>query len=281
MTSTAVSVSLSSLSRVSGSSIASAFIRRDFSIARSYRLPFILDGFYGVLQLAVYYFISETFSEVPATDLQGAPSYFAFAAVGAVMGLIVEAAGEGMAFRVREEQLSGSLEALVAQPLTALELCVGFISFPAIFAAARTAVYLFIAALWMDLDVSNTSWIGLVVMFVTSITALAWIGILAGALVLVLKRGEVLAGMVLFAMTLLGGSIFPISTLPDFLAAIGRIVPVRFSFDGVRDALFVGSGWEADALALLGFTAVGFPLAVWLFGHALHHAQRAGSLAEY
>ena len=39
--------------------------------------------------LFAYYFISETFEEVAAADLEGAPSYFAFAAVGLVIGLVV------------------------------------------------------------------------------------------------------------------------------------------------------------------------------------------------
>jgi ABC-type multidrug transport system permease subunit len=258
-----------------------AFVRRDFAIARSYRLAFLLDACYGLLQVAIYFFISRTFEGATATSLEGAPSYFAFAAVGLILGLVVDAASEGIAYRIREEQLSGSLEALVTQPVRALELCLGMVGFPFLFAMTRAVAYLLIAGLWMDLDLARTSFVGLLVVLVTTSTAVAALGIVSAAVVLVLKRGEIVAGMVLFAMTLLAGSVFPISELPGWLEPLGRIVPLRFAFDGARDALFTGTGWVPDAAVLLLFSAAALPLAVWMFGRALTIARRAGTMAQY
>jgi ABC-2 type transport system permease protein len=255
-------------------------LSRDFSIARSYRLPFLFDAFFGVLQLAVVFFISRTFEGVTSASLGGAPNYFAFAAVGIVISLVVEAATEGLAQRIREEQLSGSLEALLSQPLGTIPLCAGFTAFPFAFAVARAAVYLFIAGIWMDLDLSRTSWIGLMVMFLASAAALAALGVLAGAVVMVLKRGEVLATALLFAMTVVSGAAFPIHVLPGWLQAIGHVMPLRFAFDGLRNALF-GGDWAPDVLVLAAFTAAGLPTAIWLFSHALAEVRRAGSLGQY
>jgi ABC-2 type transport system permease protein len=87
--------------------------------------------------------------------------------------------------------------------------------------------------------------------------------------------------MVLFGMTLLGGSVFPVAELPSWLEPVARIVPLRYAFDGARDALFRGTGWAPDAALLLLFGAIGLPLAVWLFGRALTIARRAGTVAQY
>ncbi|MDP9270161.1 MAG: ABC transporter permease [Chloroflexota bacterium] len=277
---TATRPSISRASTHRGSA-AAAFLRRDFSIIRSYRFPFVLDTFFGVLQLAVYYFISRTFKETPSQQLNGAPSYFAFAAVGIVIALVIEAAAEGVAQRVREEQLSGSLEALMAQPLSAAGLCAGFTAFPFVFALARSTVYLAIAALAMKLDLGHADWVGFGLVFFTSATALVSLGILAGAAVLVFKRGQLLSGGLIFAMTLISGSVFPVTALPDWLAQIGSVLPLRFAFDGARDALFRGSGWGPDVLGLAGFTVIGLPIAVWVFGRALQAVRRAGSLGQY
>src|SRR5262245_64871411 len=84
-----------------------AFTRRDFLVTSSYRVPFVLDAFSGVILLATYYFISRTFEGVPTESLQGAPSYFAFAAVGAAIGAVVETSCAGIANRIRQEQLAG------------------------------------------------------------------------------------------------------------------------------------------------------------------------------
>ena len=247
-----------------------AFAARDFAIARSYRLPFILDAFFGVLQLAVYFFISQTLPEAGA-ELGGAPSYFAFAAVGLIVAIVVQAASEELAYQLRNQQLSGTLEVIVAQPLGVAELCWGLAAFPFVFALARAAVYLAVAAVWMELDVAQTSWIGLVAVFVVSAVALSAIGLLAGALVIVLKRGEALASMAVFA----------ISALPDWLEPLAKILPLRFAYEGVRAALFEGEGWGVDVLVLLGFGVVGVPLAVWVFARALRFAARQGSLGQY
>jgi ABC-2 type transport system permease protein len=258
-----------------------AIVGRDFDITRSYRLPFILDAFFGVLNLAVYFFISRTFEGVRSADLHGAPTYFAFAAVGIVLGLVVEAASEGIADRLRDEQLTGTLEALVTYPLTLAEICLGLVGFPFLFALARALLYLVVAGIWMDLDLSRTSWLGLVCVLIASGSALTALGILAGAIVLVLKRGIALVGMAVFGMTLLSGSVFPIAVLPDWLEPLGKILPLRFALDGVRAALFLGDGWATDAAVLVGFSALGIPVAVWIFGRALLFAERAGSLAQY
>jgi ABC-2 type transport system permease protein len=261
--------------------IVTAIVRRDFLVTRSYRTAFALEAVYGPLELAAYFFISRTFANVAGMKLEGAPSYFAYAAVGIIVGAVVSAASSGIGFQLREEQLTGTLEALAAQPVRAIELCAGLLGFPLIFAFLRATVYLAIAGFWMDLDVSQTSWIGLIAVLVAAGCALASLGILTAALVLVVKKGPTIAGVAIFGMTLLSGAVFPVQVLPEPLESIARVIPIRFAFDGIRAALFQGEGWGQDALALLGFAVVLVPLSVAIFAAALRQAKRAGSLGSY
>jgi ABC-type polysaccharide/polyol phosphate export permease len=270
---------LSSIARPGA--VAAAFVRRDFLMIRSYRYPFVLDSFFGVRQLAVTYFISETFPETGGVELDGAPSYFAFAAIGIVISLVIEAATQGISSRVREGQLSGSLEALLVQPLTTAQLCSGLVVFPFVFAMARAVIYMTVTVLVMQMDLSNTDWVGFVTIFLLSGAALTPLGVAAAALVLVYKRGDMLGGAVLFLMTLLSGAAFPVSVLPPLLQAIGSVVPLRFAFDGAREALFLGGGWVPEAIGLAGFAVVGIPVSLWLFERALQKARRNGSLGQY
>lgn len=260
-----------------------AIVERDFQIARSYRVAFVLDIVYGLLSLAVYFFISRTFGEVRPRNLNGAPTYFAFAAVGIAVGVVIEAASTGVARRLRDEQLTGTLEALLAQPVTPLQLCLGLIGFPFLFAIVRSVFYLAIAAAWIRLDVSHTDWIGVPAVLLASGLALAALGILAGAVVLVVKRGEFLTASTVYAIALVSGSVFPTSSLPDWLATVGRVMPLRFALDGMRSALFTGkaASWGTDVVVLLGFGIIGIPLSVWIFALALGAARRSGSLTQY
>ncbi len=112
-----------------------ALVRRDLLITGSYRLSFGLEAAYGVLGLVLYYFISRTFDDVSSTDLGQAPSYFAFVAVGVVVGTVLDATTSSVGYRVREEQTTGTLEALASTPASSIELSVGLVGFPFVFAA--------------------------------------------------------------------------------------------------------------------------------------------------
>jgi len=249
-------------------------------IQRSYRLAFAFDLFFTILNLLVAYFVSRTFAGLTTASLGGAPSYFDFAAVGLTLSAVVAATSTALAARVREEQLTGTLEALVAQPITPTELAFGFAGFPISFATVRTAGYLLIAGTLLGLDLSRANWPGFVLVLLLTATGFVGIGILAGALVLIVKRADALTGAILFTMSLVSGAAFPVSVLPGWLETVGRLSPMRPAFDGVRAALF-GQDWHGDALFLAIFSAVGIPIAVFLFGKALAYGRRAGSLGQY
>ena len=256
-------------------------MRRDLLIARSYAFALWFDLGFGVIELFIYFFVSRTFANVAPESLGGAPTYFAFVAVGIVLTLIVGAASAGIVDRIRNEQQVGTLETLVAQPIGAVDLCVGMIGYPFVFALVRAAVYSAVAIAILDLRFPHASWIGFASVLAAASAALIGIGIVLAAFALVFKRGGTLSWAVALALGLAGGAYFPLSVLPDWLRAVTGVLPTRHIFDGTREALFEGGGWGSEALVLLGFSAVCLPVALWLFAVALDAARRRGSLAEY
>ena len=148
--------------------VVSALARRELLIAVSYRMSLLLTLGYGVLGLALYYFISRTFEGVSSSDLGAAPSYFAYAAVGIVVGTMVDATSSSVGTWMREEQTTGTLETLATTPMSSLELPVGVVSFPFLFATMQAGVYLLIASVWMSLDTSHTSRSGLTLVLVAA-----------------------------------------------------------------------------------------------------------------
>lgn len=256
-------------------------MRRDFAISRAYRLAFAMDLAFGVIDLAFYYFISKTFEGAVTQDLGGAPSYFAFVTVGLAITVVIGATSAQLAQRVREEQLTGTLEAVVSQPLSPAELALGMGALPFVGSVVRAAFYLVVATALLGADFSQADWLGFVVVLLATAAALSGLGVAMGALVLVVKRGVTAVSLVTFAMGLLGGAFFPVSVLPEWLQPLSWLVPTRYAFDGLRDALYRGEGWGPDALALVGLAVVGLPVAVWLFSAALEHSRRTGSLVQY
>jgi ABC-2 type transport system permease protein len=259
-----------------------AIVRRDYQLARSYRLAFAMDLLFGFANLILYFFISRTFTGVGRTaGLHGAPSYFAFALVGIVLTVVLAAASTSLGMRIREEQLTGTLEALVVQPLNSVELALGLVGFPFLFAMFRALAYLGIAWAWLDVDLARADWGGVALVFLSASLALTSLGIALGAIVFVIKRGDVLASLAVFALGLISGSLFPISVLPGWLEPLAKIAPMRFAFDGLRSTLYRGSGWGEDVVVLALLGVLTLPLSIWIFDRSLRFAERKGSLAQY
>jgi ABC-type multidrug transport system permease subunit len=258
-----------------------AIARRDYAVVRSYRLTIAFDFLYGLIDLVIYFFISRTFKGASTADLGGAPSYFAFVTVGIVITLVIGASSAEVGWRLRNEQLIGTLETLIAHPVRSWQVALGTVTWPFAFAFGRVVVYLLVAATLLDVDLSNASWAGVFLVLLAAGLALLGLGIALGALVVAFKRGNNLLGFVALALGFAGGAFFPLDVLPGWLQFVGKLLPTRFIFDGVRAALFRGSGWGEDALVLLAYSLIGLPLALWGFSRALEYAKRRGSLAEY
>jgi ABC-2 type transport system permease protein len=258
-----------------------ALVRRDYLVSRSYRLAMLLDVFFGVLSLLVYYFISRVFNDATTPALAGAPSYFAFASVGVALTLVVQVASISVARRVREEQLTGTLEAVVAQPVTTTEMSLGLVGFHFFFAMARATFYILLAWIFFGVDLSAASWPGYVIVLLAATLAMSGLGISLAAAVLVFKRADALVSVLTLTLGFIGGAFFPVAVLPGWLEPLARVIPTRFVFEGARAALFGRSVWAGDALWLALFGLVALPVSIALFAGALEAAKRRGSLATY
>jgi ABC-2 type transport system permease protein len=258
-----------------------AIMRRDLRIARSYGFALVFDITFGLVELFIYFFISRTFMNSPTADLEGAPTYFAFVAVGIVITLVIGAASAGVAERIRNEQQTGTLEALAAQPISTLDLCLGMVSFPFVFALLRGALYLGVAIFALNLALPEASWVGFLTICLVAGTALLSLGIALASFVVAFQRGSTVSWVLAFGLGFAGGAYFPISVLPGWLRALTVIVPTRYVFDGARSALFQGENWTSEAAILTLYSAVSLPIAVWVFSNALLFAKRKGTLSEY
>jgi ABC-2 type transport system permease protein len=258
-----------------------ALMINNFLVLRSYRAAFGFELVLGGINVLTYFFISRTFANTATADLGPAPNYFSYAIVGLAVSNVVGAASIALAVRLREEQLTGTLEAVTTRPVRATEMAIGWSALAFLGALVRAAAYLLFAIVFLNLDVSNANWPGFVLVLLATAGALSSVGVVTGAITMLVKRAEAVSGMIIFGLGLVSGAYFPISVLPEWLQPLGAIAPTRFAFDGLRDALFAGGNWENDLLVLLAFGVLLLPLAMFFFSLSLRIAKRLGSLAEY
>ena len=77
------------------------------------------------------------------------------------------------------------------------------------------------------------------------------------------------------------GVLYPLSTLPGWMRAIGHMLPPSYVFEGMRRIVFGGAA-SGKELALGGLLSVVYLLlACWFFSRMHHHAVRSGLIARY
>lgn len=255
-----------------------ALLQRELLVARSYRQAVAAGLILGFANLAVYFYISRTVTSPSSSELAGAPDYFAFAAPGLALGVVVQTASLDVARRIREEQLTGGLEGWLVQPVTSAELALGIVGFAYVFSSLRAALYLGLTALVLGLDVGSASPVGVAVVLALAAPAFAAAGIAVAAGMVVVRRGEGLVALLAFALTALGGAFFPVEQLPDWVQLLSALTPSLYAFDGLRAALFGGGSWADEVLGLAAFAAIALPLSLALFAASMRRLRVTGGL---
>ena len=261
--------------------VAASLARRDFEINRSYRTAFVLDFFWGAIDVLFYYYVSRIVGVSPDTDLGAAPSYFAFALAGMAISVVILSATTTISGRVREEQLTGTLEFICANPVRSSELALGTAAYPFLYASVRVGIYILLGVGFLGLPAGEVNWAGVLAIVPLSAFAMLGIGILAGAATVVFKRGGSVVTVAVFGMTFISGALFPIALLPAWLQPLGQAMPTAAALDGLRAALYGGGGVWSAGLTLIAWGAVLLPFSLWLFGLAVNKARAQGALSQY
>lgn len=260
-----------------------AFVRRDWRIARSYRLQFVLDLAVVPLALALFFFLSQLVepARLPAHD-DLAKGYFSYAAVGLVVLRMVQSALTSFATKLRTEQTSGTFETLLASPVSPSAVVLGSAAFELLRALVGGATTLAVALLFgLRIEVGLGSITGLVVGLPALMVTFAAVGVVVAAFAVVVKQVTALIGLVTATLGLLAGTYFPIDLLPAPLRLVADLLPFTWGVDVLRAALLRGELATGRLAALVGFAVVSLPLSLMLFRLSVNRARRGGTLTQF
>jgi ABC-2 type transport system permease protein len=265
--------------------VLSAFLKRDVSLAVSYRLSFLLQIFSIFFSVASFYFLSRLFGSalVPQLEQYGG-DYFSFVLIGLAFSGYLSLSLSSFASSIREGQTTGTLEIMLLSPTRLNSILVSSSLWPYLFTTINVILYLILGILIFGFNVSQANFLTAVVVLFLSIASFSGIGILSAAVVLVIKKGDPIAWVFGGLSSLLAGVYYPISVLPDWLSPLSRILPMTYALDAMRLAMLKGYSLydiRVDLLVLLGFTLVLVPIAFITFRAALKRAKRDGSLIQY
>ncbi|MFI7544392.1 ABC transporter permease [Actinoplanes sp. NPDC049599] len=125
--------------------------------------------------------------------------------------------------------------------------------------------------------------LALLVLFL-GIAACNALGSFAAAFILLFKRGEPVVALYSLAASVLGGALFPIAVLPDWIRWASYLVPHTYVIDATRRLLMgdaatshMAPGLSIGILAV--FTVISFIAGLFVFDRSLRLARRLGILS--
>lgn len=257
---------------------ARALFRRDFLTDLRYRVVLMISLVDAGLILVSYAFLARVF--VAARPDGYAP--LSFLLVGIAMtdsmttGLVCLSQG------VRNNQQTGTLKALLVLPLSPARLMLLSMPYPAVRSAIDFVIFIGVAAA-LGLPAGSINVGATLVVFVVSVGAVASLGLASAAFAVAFKRGDPVMWALGAATWLLSGVLYPIDVLPAWLQWVAWLLPTSHALAAVRATVITGAGLASvgsDVLVLALFAVVGVPVGLWLFGRAVDHSKRAGTLGH-
>lgn len=258
-----------------------AFLRLDIIEEISYPLAFALSELGILVPVVAYFFIGEL---VGGSQIVGG-DYFTFAVVGISVTVILGSALSGFGGALQRSQNRGQFQFLLAEPIPWLFL-------PFVMNLYRALLGIVNGLLVLGMGIALSASIRLeglpafLILVILGVGASGAIGILAASVMVVAKRSQPLLTLYNLAASLLGGALFSLDQLPDWLRYLSYAIPHTYVINATRTVLMEDPGtftidFQTALLALIGFNIVALGLGMRLFSGALQFARREGLLGGY
>ncbi len=257
-----------------------AFADKDFRLARSYRFAFVASVGTVFWTLLTFRFISEL---VRPGFAGNNTNYFGFVVVGIALASVLQSSAAAAGGAARQDQLQGTLEVLVTQPVSKAALGLGWCAYPTL-QALVIGVLTLLVSVPLGFRLPNPDFPAAVVVLALSALVFTSIGLLGASIVLALQQGGQVINLFLAALGFLAGALFPIEVLPGWLQAVSWLSPLTYALRALRAAMLDGRDVIAvrgDLLALTAFAAVLLPLSIAALSQAFNYARARGTLGRY
>ena len=262
-----------------------ALLKRDFLVASSYKLDFMMYWVHALALLLPFFFVAKMLGQTESSFLLPyGGDYFSFVLIGLGLRRYLSHALHSLAGAIGEEQGLGTFEALLVTPTSfkSIFFLLSLLSF--LYATLSLLFYIFLGSVLFHVRFPNANFVGaFLILLFTTFTFTAF-GLLSASSILVFKKGSTVEPFLEGFSSFLGGVYFPVTVLPFWLQKFSEFVPMTYILRPIRLCLLKGTSLSAlgnDLFVLILLTAVLFPVGLWIFGKALQKAKKDGSLIHY
>ena len=266
-------------------SILLAFLRRDILNEVSYKLSFFLQLFGIFPVVLMFFFLSRLVGNTISGPLQPyGGHYFPFVLIGIAVQNYLTLSLSRFSESLRESQLSGTLEAVLATPVRLPSFLVGSTAYSFVFNSLRIFIYLAAGSLLFDVHLNWVRLPAALGVICLTIAAFSSLGIFSAGFIILFKRGDPINWGFNVISWLLGGVYYPVNILPLWLQKVAYVIPMTHSLEALRLILLTDyrvSGLFDHLLVLGLWGAIGLPVSLLCFQYALNRARIQGTLGHY
>ncbi len=257
-----------------------AFLRMDCIEDLSYPMSFAFTLLKVIFPIFLYYFIGQLVADARVGD-----DYFTFVVIGLAVAAMMQGAMAGFGGSLQRAFMRGTLETLLVEPVPWTFLPIAMNLWQGILGII-SGVTILIAGLALGASFVPSGIPAFLLLTALGIVASTGVGILSAALLMLTLKSQPVLAVYTMAASLLAGSVFSVSQLPEWLQWMAWLIPQTYVINGARTVLMEDPGSFSipvgtAIVALVIFNMVVFPIGVILFRRSLEYARKMGLLSGY
>lgn len=156
------------------------------------------------------------------------------------------------------ERSQGTMERLMASPVSRLDIVVGYLFGFFIFALTQTLIVLLFTIYVLDVHYYGDLW-QIFIFQIVIITGAVNLGIFISTFARNEFQMVQFIPLIIFPQIFLCGVIWPVEQMPDYLQWLSKIMPLTYAVDGLRDIMLAGKNlldvW-VELVVLIGFAVI-------------------------
>ncbi|MGB2799982.1 MAG: ABC transporter permease [Dehalococcoidia bacterium] len=156
------------------------------------------------------------------------------------------------------ERSQGTMERLMASPVSRLDMVVGYLLGFFVFALVQTLIVVLFTVYVLDVNYSGDLWQIFIFQIVVIIVAVN-LGIFTSTFARNEFQMVQFIPLIIIPQVFLCGVIWPVEQMPDYLQWLSAILPLTYAVDGLRDIMLAGKNLidvGVELVVLVGFAAV-------------------------
>jgi len=262
-----------------------SFLSRDFINELSYKFAFVSQIVGIFITALAWFFLSNLFGGAISPRLsEYGGDYFSFVLIGIALSNYLQVSLNSFSGSIRSAQVHGTLEAMLVTQTNIPTIILSSSVYSFIITSFRVFIFLLIGVLFLGFQIDNANYFAALLVLIITIVSFSCLGIVSASFIMVYKKGNPLNWIFVNISWLLGGVLYPITVLPEWLQKVSYFLPITYSLKAMRLSLIKGySTLEILNLLipLLIFSGIMLPLSISVFKFAVKRAKIEGSLIQY